>query len=237
MVPNLSPQNLVSIEIGKDFMLSHGYIKNDFDVHEWAAPEFLEQAAKQLLEEEWHDGHDREAPRGDRARRSATPASARPAPSARARRSSASTMTERQGDNDDQTAMQMIAMPEARSGPSPRKAAADELSSRRERSSSTCARPRSGSTATSTARSRPRGAARVLRRPDQPPPQGGARSRPPGHRRVRIGRTGVARGSSRSRTWATRTSPCSTAGSRVGPTPGCRPASTSTRASELDPEA
>ena len=34
MVPNLSPQNLASIEIGKDFMLSHGYIKNDFDVHD-----------------------------------------------------------------------------------------------------------------------------------------------------------------------------------------------------------
>jgi len=53
MVPNLSPQNLAAVEIGKDFMLSHGYIKNDFDVHEWAAPEFLEEAAKQLLEEEW----------------------------------------------------------------------------------------------------------------------------------------------------------------------------------------
>ena len=53
MVPNLSPQNLASIEIGKDFMLSQGYIENDFDVHEWAAPEFLEQAAKELLEEEW----------------------------------------------------------------------------------------------------------------------------------------------------------------------------------------
>jgi len=53
MVPNLSPQNLVSVEIGKDFMLSHGYIKNDFDVHKWAAPEFLEQAAKELLEAEW----------------------------------------------------------------------------------------------------------------------------------------------------------------------------------------
>jgi ABC-type nitrate/sulfonate/bicarbonate transport system substrate-binding protein len=53
MVPNLSPQNLVSIEIGKDFMYSHGYIKRDFDVHEWAAPEFLEQAAKELLEEQW----------------------------------------------------------------------------------------------------------------------------------------------------------------------------------------
>jgi len=53
MVPNLSPQNLVSIEIGKDFMLSHGYIKNDFDVKKWAAPEFLEQAAKELINERW----------------------------------------------------------------------------------------------------------------------------------------------------------------------------------------
>jgi ABC-type nitrate/sulfonate/bicarbonate transport system substrate-binding protein len=53
LVPNLSPQNLVSVEIGKDFMLSHGYIKNDFDVHQWAAPEFLEQAAKELVEARW----------------------------------------------------------------------------------------------------------------------------------------------------------------------------------------
>ena len=53
LVPNLSPQNLVSVEIGKDFMLSHGYIKNDFDVNAWAAPEFLEKAARELLEEEW----------------------------------------------------------------------------------------------------------------------------------------------------------------------------------------
>jgi ABC-type nitrate/sulfonate/bicarbonate transport system substrate-binding protein len=53
MVPNLSPQNLALVKIGKDFMLSHGYIKNDFDVQKWAAPEFLEQAAKELLEEQW----------------------------------------------------------------------------------------------------------------------------------------------------------------------------------------
>jgi len=53
MVPNLSPQNLACVEIGKNFMLSHGYMKNDFDVHEWAAPEFLEQAAKELLAEQW----------------------------------------------------------------------------------------------------------------------------------------------------------------------------------------
>ena len=53
MVPNLSPQNLASVEIGKNFMLSHGYIKNDFDVKKWAAPEFLEKAARELLEDQW----------------------------------------------------------------------------------------------------------------------------------------------------------------------------------------
>jgi hypothetical protein len=34
-------------------MKSHGYIKNDFDVQKWAAPEFLEQAAKELVNERW----------------------------------------------------------------------------------------------------------------------------------------------------------------------------------------
>ena len=53
LVPNLSAQNLAAVEIGKDFMLGHGYIKRDFDVHKWAAPEFLEQAAKELLTERW----------------------------------------------------------------------------------------------------------------------------------------------------------------------------------------
>ena len=53
LVPNLSPQNLASVEVGKDFCFSHGYIKNDFDVQEWAAPEFAEQAAKELLDEQW----------------------------------------------------------------------------------------------------------------------------------------------------------------------------------------
>jgi ABC-type nitrate/sulfonate/bicarbonate transport system substrate-binding protein len=53
MVPNLSPKNLKAVEVGKNFMLSHGYIKNDFDVEKWAAPQFLEQAAKELLEERW----------------------------------------------------------------------------------------------------------------------------------------------------------------------------------------
>ena len=53
MVPSLSAQNMESIKIGKDFMFSHGYIKNDFDVDEWARPEFLEKAAEEVLKEEW----------------------------------------------------------------------------------------------------------------------------------------------------------------------------------------
>lgn len=53
MVPILSPYNLESLQISKDFMLKEGYIENDFDVFKWAAPEFLEKAAKELLDEEW----------------------------------------------------------------------------------------------------------------------------------------------------------------------------------------
>ncbi len=62
LVPNLSPQNLASIEVAKDFMLSHGYIQNDFDVQEWAAPEFLEQAARERLTERWHEVTDAKLP-------------------------------------------------------------------------------------------------------------------------------------------------------------------------------
>jgi len=53
MVPSLSARNMESIKIGKDFMFSHGYIKRDFDVDEWARPEFLEKAAEEVLKEEW----------------------------------------------------------------------------------------------------------------------------------------------------------------------------------------
>ena len=53
MVPSLSAQNMESIKIGKDFMFSHGYIKRDFDMDEWARPEFLEKAAEEVLKEEW----------------------------------------------------------------------------------------------------------------------------------------------------------------------------------------
>jgi len=53
MVPSLNAQNLKAITIGKDFMLEHGYISNDFDVNEWARPEFLQQGINAWLEEEY----------------------------------------------------------------------------------------------------------------------------------------------------------------------------------------
>jgi hypothetical protein len=53
MVPNLSPYNLAAVQIGKNFMLSHGYIKNDFDVKKWAVAQFLEQAAKESIDQQW----------------------------------------------------------------------------------------------------------------------------------------------------------------------------------------
>jgi ABC-type nitrate/sulfonate/bicarbonate transport system substrate-binding protein len=53
MVPSLSAQNMQCVKIGKDFMFSHDYIKHDFDVEEWARPEFLEKAAEEVLKEEW----------------------------------------------------------------------------------------------------------------------------------------------------------------------------------------
>jgi len=46
-VPNLSPQNLAAIEIEKEFMLSHGNIKHDFEVQAWAD----ETALRELTEE------------------------------------------------------------------------------------------------------------------------------------------------------------------------------------------
>ena len=64
MVPSLSAQNLECINIGKDFMVSHGYIENDFDVKEWAAPEFLEQAAMEVLKEEWEKRSWSKLPKG-----------------------------------------------------------------------------------------------------------------------------------------------------------------------------
>ncbi len=43
-VPNLSRRNLAGVEIEKQFLLANGYLKKDFSVAEWAAPQFLEEA-------------------------------------------------------------------------------------------------------------------------------------------------------------------------------------------------
>ncbi len=47
-VPNLSPKNLAGIEIEKNFLRDHGYLTHDFDVRDWAAPHFLEEALGSL---------------------------------------------------------------------------------------------------------------------------------------------------------------------------------------------
>ena len=53
MVPSLNAMNMQCIKVGTDFMFKHGYIKHNFDVDAWAAPEFLEQAVTEWLKEEW----------------------------------------------------------------------------------------------------------------------------------------------------------------------------------------
>ena len=53
MVPNLSPQNLVSVEIGKDFMLSHGYIATTSTSTSGPRRSSSSRPRADLLEEEW----------------------------------------------------------------------------------------------------------------------------------------------------------------------------------------
>ncbi|RJG40503.1 ABC transporter substrate-binding protein [Mesorhizobium sp. DCY119] len=48
LVPNLSAQNLAGLTIEKNFLLSHGYIRNDFDVSAWADASYLEEALASL---------------------------------------------------------------------------------------------------------------------------------------------------------------------------------------------
>jgi ABC-type nitrate/sulfonate/bicarbonate transport system substrate-binding protein len=45
-VPNLSPKNLAGVEVGKQFLLDQGYIRNDVNVAQWADHTFLELALK-----------------------------------------------------------------------------------------------------------------------------------------------------------------------------------------------
>lgn len=50
-VPALSSANLDAIEVAKDFMRGHGYIRNDVDVLRWAAPQFAAAAMRELADE------------------------------------------------------------------------------------------------------------------------------------------------------------------------------------------
>jgi len=47
-VPNLSPKNLAGVEIEKNFLRDHDYLKRDFDVKAWADGSFLQEALKGL---------------------------------------------------------------------------------------------------------------------------------------------------------------------------------------------
>jgi ABC-type nitrate/sulfonate/bicarbonate transport system substrate-binding protein len=57
-------KNLACVEIAKAFMVQHGYIKRDFDVQRWAAPEFLERAAKEPIDGTWQKKTDAMLPTG-----------------------------------------------------------------------------------------------------------------------------------------------------------------------------
>jgi len=48
LVPQLSERNLRALEVQKDFLLAHGYIKNDFDVRSWADDRYLKEALRSL---------------------------------------------------------------------------------------------------------------------------------------------------------------------------------------------
>ncbi|HIJ62370.1 MAG TPA: ABC transporter substrate-binding protein [Rhodospirillaceae bacterium] len=46
--PNLSARNLAAITIQKDFLRSHGYVRNDFNVNDWADDRYLIEALRTL---------------------------------------------------------------------------------------------------------------------------------------------------------------------------------------------
>jgi ABC-type nitrate/sulfonate/bicarbonate transport system substrate-binding protein len=48
LTPTLSPRALAGIELQKQFLLDHGYLRRDFDVRAWADPRFLAEAHRSL---------------------------------------------------------------------------------------------------------------------------------------------------------------------------------------------
>ena len=212
MVPNLSAQNLQSIEIGKDFMLSHGYIKNDFDVHEWAARSSSSRPPTEVLEEEW-----------ERRSWSKLPEAA----ASRSRHPARLTPPNDEGVHDmTKSVAEMISEARAQVELVLPKTASEELAAgdavvRR--------RPRARGVghATSTAPSRCH-AACWSSSPIPPAPATTTSSTLRGRVIVVLPRRAPGPHSPRSpsKTWATRTSPSSTAASRPGSPPVCRPPST-----------
>ena len=61
MVPNLSPQNLASINLGKDFMVRKGYIENDFDVARVGATRIRRASRQGTTRRTLGEDHGREA--------------------------------------------------------------------------------------------------------------------------------------------------------------------------------
>lgn len=49
--PKLAPQALAGLEVQKRFLREFGYVKNDFEIADWVAPQFLEQALASLDEQ------------------------------------------------------------------------------------------------------------------------------------------------------------------------------------------
>ncbi|HBN8289766.1 ABC transporter substrate-binding protein [Pseudomonas aeruginosa] len=48
LVPQLSARNLAALELKKDFLRQHGYLRNDFRISDWADGRFLAQALREL---------------------------------------------------------------------------------------------------------------------------------------------------------------------------------------------
>jgi ABC-type nitrate/sulfonate/bicarbonate transport system substrate-binding protein len=47
-VPQLSPRNLAATELQKKFLRDYGYVQKDFDVKQWANPQFIDEAHRTL---------------------------------------------------------------------------------------------------------------------------------------------------------------------------------------------
>ena len=214
MVPSLSAQNLQCVKIGKDFMVSHGYIKNDFDVDEWAAPGVPGAGRRRRCSR--RSGSAGAGASSPRAAGSKSKARGSGRHHRRARRP---TFADRgrnvtSGPRRHPGVPRIRSAPTSRPGPGGRSDGEDRRRDGRKARprSSTCprrtlrrdglgsggppGRPRAGRVGAPHRRRRPGAtrAARVRRGPDKPSTQAGARPGPARDRVLPIGRPGRARG-------------------------------------------